>query len=417
MTSGSISLIVALAILLLLSAFFSASETAYSSLNRIRLKNLAEGGNKKAARALAISQDYDKLLSSVLVGNNIVNIVTSSLAVVLFTGFFGNAGVTISTVVVTVLVLLFGEISPKTLAKEAPEQFAMFAAPILQIFIVVLTPVNFLLTQWKRLLTKIFRIKPDHSITEQELLSYVEEARQTGGINEAEEGMIRSAIEFDDLRAIDIYTPRVDIEAVEITDSSEEISTKFHETGYSRLPVYEGSLDNILGVLLEKDFHYFVQTLKQPLQQAIRPTLFIAKTAPIPQLLKDLQQQKMHMAVLIDEYGGTLGILTIEDIVEELVGEIWDEHDDIENEIEQTGENTYCVLGGTPLTDIFEKFGFSDETLSTTAGGWFIEKLGRIPKAGDALDVHNLKITVGEMRRNRVGSLTVQIPQSNENKE
>lgn len=407
MTSGSIALIAALAVLLLLSAFFSASETAYSSLNRVRLKNLAGEGNKKAGRALALVEDYDKLLSSVLVGNNIVNIVTSSLAVVLFVGFFGNAGVTISTVTVTVLVLLFGEISPKTLAKETPERFAMFAAPILKVVIVLLTPVNYLLGLWKRLIMRLFKVKPDRSISEQELLSYVEEARETGGINAAEEDMIRSAIEFDDLRAIDIYTPRVDIEAVAVDENPEKIAAVFHETGYSRLPVYKGSLDNIVGVLLEKDFHYYIEDLHQPLQQVMRPTLFIAKTAKIPELLGELQQKKTHMAVLVDEYGGTMGIVTIEDIVEELVGEIWDEHDDIEQEICKQPDGSYLVLGGTPLEDVFELFDIQQTSISVTVGGWAIEQLGRIPRVGDTFEAEGLRVTVEEMRRNRVGLLRV----------
>lgn len=408
MDSGSVSLIVALGALLVLSAFFSASETAYSALNRIRMKSMAADGNKKAARALALAENYDRLLSSVLIGNNVVNIVTSSLATVLFVGYFGNLGVTLATITTTVLVLLFGEISPKTLAKEAPEQFAMFAAPILQGLVAVLRPVNWLLAQWKKLILKLFKVKGDAGITEQELLTYVEEVRADGGINEQEEGMIRSVIEFDDLEAADIYTPRVDVEAVSAESSVQEIAGIFHETGYSRLPVYEGSIDNIVGVILEKEFHYAVETHGKPLQSILRPALFIPKTVSISNLLGEMQRKKLHMAVVVDERGGTLGIVTIEDIVEELVGEIWDEHDEILEELEQKPDGSYLVRGGVPLEKMLELYGLEDESAaSSTAGGWAIEMLGHIPQAGESFSFQGLLVTIEEVKRHRVDLLRV----------
>lgn len=404
-------LIIPYVIFLLLSAFFSASETAYSSINTIRLKNMAEDGNKKAKTALALANNYDKFISSVLIGNNIVNIASSSLATVLFVSAFGNAGVTISTAVTTVLVLLFGEISPKTLAKESPEQFAMLAAPVLKVWLVLLTPINALFAQWKKLILKMFKIKGDHSISEQELLTYVGEARETGGINEAEEDMIRSVIEFDDLQAIDIYTPRVDVQAVALQSNHEDIAAMFYETGFSRLPVYDGSIDHIVGVLLEKDFHYLVKQLGQSVKDAIRPILFIPKSVKISNLLTQLQQKKIHMAVIIDDFGGTMGIVTIEDIVEEIVGEIWDEHDDIEEDITSLENGGYKVLGGTSLDDMFDEFGIQNNAASLTVGGWVVEELGHIPKPGESFEADGLCVTVLEMLRNRVGSVQIkQLP-------
>lgn len=410
MDAQSIILILSLAVLLLLSAFFSASETSYSAMNHIRLKQLAADGNKKAARALKLAQQYDKLLSSILIGNNIVNIAASSLATVLFVAYLGNLGVTVSTIVMTVLVLVFGEISPKTLAKEAPERFAMFAAPILTGLLIVFTPFTAFFSGWKKLLLKLFRINPNkNTVTEQELLSYVEEARQGGGINENEETMLRSAIEFDDVQAIEIATPRVDISAISVEDESWEIAQQFHETGYSRLPVYRDSIDDITGVILEKDFNYYVQSLNQSLSTVIRPILFITKSVKISNLLKELQNKKIHMAVILDEYGGTVGLVTIEDIIEELVGEIWDEHDQVRQDIQQLADGRYRILGGTDLDEMFELFDMSDEdATSQTAAGWAMEKLGRIPKRGDNFEANGLQVLVSDMRKNRIESLIVQ---------
>ena len=408
MDPASIALIAALVVLLLLSSFFSASETSFSSLNRVRLKSMAAGGNKKAQRTLDLSEKYDKLLSSVLIGNNIVNILASSLATVLFVGWFGDLGVTLSTIVVTVLVLTFGEITPKTLAKESPESFAMFATAPLRAIMVVLTPLNAFFSAWKKLLFKLFKLGKKQSISEQELLTYVEEVRQDGTISEAEEDLIRSVIEFDDLRAIDIYTPRVDITAVGIDDDADEIAAVFYETGYSRLPVYRGNIDGIVGVLLEKDFHYYVKQLHQTVEQTMRPALFVTKNAKISSLLDELRQKKLHMAVLLDEYGGTIGIVTIEDIVEELVGEIWDEHDDIVDEMCETAKGRWLVHGGMPLDDMLDRLGLRAETAAQTAGGWVLEQLGHIPAKGEQFDFEGLHVQVEEMRRNRVYTITVE---------
>lgn len=402
MTPGSIALIAALVVLLALSAFFSASETAYSSLNRIRLKSLAEDGNPRAMRALALTERYDELLSSVLVGNNLVNILSTALATSLFVGFWGNIGVTISTVVMTVAVLLFGEISPKTLAKESPEKFAMSVAAPLGVIITVLTPVNWFFSAWKRLIVKIFKVDTERGSTQQELLTYVGEVAREGGINEREEEMIRTVIEFDDLDAGEIYTPRVDVVAFEEKDEPAKIAGLFHETGYSRLPVYRDNLDDIIGVVLEKDFSYTVVQHNGFVADTVRPVLFVTKQVKLGALLRELQQKKTHMAVIVDEYGGTMGIVTIEDIMEELVGEIWDEHDEVVSDIEPQPDGGYLVRGGTPLDDFCELFGLDCHATSLTVGGWVTEYLGRLAQPGESFEFEGVRVTVAETLRRRV---------------
>lgn len=402
MTPGSIALIAALVVLLALSAFFSASETAYSSLNRIRMKNLAEAGNARAVKALALTERYDTLLSSVLIGNNIVNILSTALATSLFVGFWGNAGVTISTVVMTLAVLLFGEISPKTLAKESPEAFALRVAGPLSAFVTVLTPINFFFSAWKRLIMKIFKTGDGAGATQQELLTYVGEVAKEGGINEREEEMIRTVIEFDDLDAGDILTPRVDLVAFEEHEEPEKIAALFHETGYSRMPVYRDNLDDIIGMVLEKDFSYTVMQKNGNIADIIRPVLFVAKSVKLAALLRELQTKKTHMAVLVDEYGGTMGIVTVEDIMEELVGEIWDEHDDIVSDIDPLPDGGYLIRGGTPLSDFLELFGIQFEAASLTVGGWVTERLGRLAVPGESFEYEGVRVTVAETLRRRV---------------
>jgi CBS domain containing-hemolysin-like protein len=409
MDSDSIGIILALGGLLLCSAFFSASETAFSSVNRIKLKNLANSGNKRAALALKLVENYDKLLSTVLIGNNIVNITASALGTVLFVGIFGSIGVTVSTLVITVMVLLFGEISPKTMAKEVPEGFAMVSAPILRVFIYIFLPLNRLFTLWKSFIVKLFRVNTDHSVTEAELLTFVEEVRAEGGINAQEEAMIRRTIEFDDLTAAEIVTPRVDVAAVEMAETPEQIEQKFYETGFSRLPVYKETLDNIIGVILQKDFHYSVLKQGKPLAGVIKPIVFVTKSIKISRLLKTLQKKQSQMAVLVDEYGGTVGIVTIEDILEELVGEIWDEHDHVVQAITDLGDGAYRVLGNTALKDVFDIYSIEndDKTNATTLGSWVIETLGGVPREGDSFTFRNLTIRITKALRHRVLELVI----------
>jgi CBS domain containing-hemolysin-like protein len=401
------------AALLVCSGYFSASETAFSSINKLKLKHLAQEGNRKAALALETADKYDKLLSTLLVGNNIVNISASSLATVFFVRHFGNIGATIATVVTTVLVLIFGEISPKIIAKEAPERFALFSVPFMRVLMVIFTPLNYLSAQWKKIIVKLFHIRSDNNVTEAELLTFVEEVRQEGGINEGEERMIRSAIEFDDLIASDILTPRVDVTAVSIDDTIESIEKCFYETGFSRLPVYRGSIDRITGVILLKDFVHKILKNDEPLDAIVKPVVFTNKGVKINRLLKSLQAKKTHLAVVLDEFGGTVGIVTLEDIVEELVGEIWDEHDEALENIIPLAQGGYRMTGNTPVKDFCEALNLDEKAVASnasTVGGWINEYLGDIPAAGCRFTFQEFSITVLKINRNRILEISVSPP-------
>lgn len=418
-SSDSILLIVML-VCVMLSAYFSATETAFSSFNRIRMKNMAENGNKRAATALKTADNFDKLLSTILVGNNIVNIALSTIATILFIKWLGDGvGPTLSTVVITVVVLIFGEISPKSLAKESPEKFAMFSAPIMRVFQTVFAPVNFLFAQWKKLLSKIIRSDNTPSITEEELLTIVEEAEQDGGIDESESELIRSAIEFNDLQVADIFTPRVDIEAVEMDDDRQTIADTFSKTGFSRLPVYEETVDNIVGIIHLKDFYAQIYNSDMPLAAIVKPAVFITRSMKIYDLLRLLQKEKSHMAIISDEYGGTVGVVTMEDILEELVGEIWDEHDEVVEEFQKLAEDRYRIVCSANLDEMIELFDLEENEDSdmTTVSGWVMEALGRIPAQGDEFDYENLHVTVTKTDGRRVIEIEVTVNPTAEEKE
>lgn len=408
MDSHSTTLIGVLVLLLALSACFSAMETAFTSLNRIRLKNMAQGGNRKARLALELTDSYDTLLSTILIGNNIVNIASASLSTVVFTRYFGNRGVALSTVVMTVLVLVFGEISPKSMAKEAPESFAMASAPFLRGLIVLLTPLNWLFMQWKKLISRFFHHADDRAITEQELLTLVDEAQNDGGINEQEGELLRSAIEFHDLDVSDILTPRVEVEAVSNRNTAEEVAALFRSTGFSRLPYYEGTIDNIVGVINQKDFygHQDWRPVKEEeVQSLVSPVLFVNDSMKIAQLLHLLQQNKSHMAVVTDEYGGTAGIVTLEDVLEELVGDIWDEHDVVEEEeFQQLSERKYRVEGSADLEEMLALFGLKpDHSLDVaTVNGWVLALLGHIPQEGERFRYEKLSVLVTKANARQV---------------
>lgn len=408
--------ILILALLILGSAYFSATETAFSALNKIRIKNLANDGDKRAKLTLELSENYDKLLSTILIGNNIVNITATSVATVLFVKYMGDVGATVSTAVMTVLVLIFGEISPKSLAKESPESFAMFSAPILRVMLTILAPLNFLFMLWKKLLSKIFKVKEDRGITEEELITIVEEAAQDGGIDVQEGELIRSAIEFDDIEVVDVLTPRIDIEAVPDTADEKEVKEVFKRSGYSRLPVYEGSTDNIIGVINQKDFYN--RDDKKSVKSIIKPVIVTTESTKISKLLKLLQKQKSHMAVVTDEYGGTLGIVTMEDIIEELVGEIWDEHDEIINEFEQIEENKYRIVCSANLTKMLKLFDKDEEFDMSTVSGWVIFEFGGIiPNEGDSFDYENLHVIVTKTDKRRVLEVIVEAMPEEESEE
>ena len=407
MGGDTLSLII-IVFCIVMSAYFSATETAFSSLNRIRVKNMAEKGNKKAQLVMKMSENYDSMLSTILIGNNIVNILSASLATVLFVKWLGDsAGPSVSTAVTTVVVLIFGEVSPKSIAKEMPEKFAMFSAPLLKMLMVILTPFNFLFGLWKKLLSLVIKTDDNHSITEEELLTIVEEAHQEGGIDEQESSLIRSAIEFNELEASDVLTPRIDITAVSTEASKEEIAKVFAETAYSRLPIYGESIDHIVGIIYQKDFHNYIYHTDKDVASIIRPALFVTKSKKIGALLKELQQKKSHIAVVLDEYGGTVGIVTLEDILEELVGEIWDEHDEVTQEVEKVSDTEYFVLGSANVDELFEILGIEEEMDVLTVSGWVMEKLGRIPVENDSFEYQNFDITVVAMDEKRVEKIRI----------
>ena len=393
---------------IIMSAYFSATETAFSSLNRVRMKSLAEKGNKRAALVLRLSENYDSLLSTILIGNNIVNITSTSVATVLFVRLLGEErGSSLSTLVMTIVVLIFGEVSPKSLAKEVPENFALFSAPILRVLVIILSPANFLFGQWKKLLSLIFKFSRENGITEEELLIMVEEAKQDGGIDEQEGTLIRSAIEFSDLTAEDVLTPRIDVAAVPADATQEEIADIFTETGFSRLPVYRENVDNIVGIIYQKDFYNQIYHTERKLEEIIRPALFIAMGKKVGQLLKELQQKKMHIAVVLDEFGGTAGIVTLEDILEELVGEIWDEHDKVVQEVEQISDGEYLVMGSANVEKLFERLGKEREFDVLTVSGWVMEVAEKIPAGGEQFRFEDLEITVLEMDDKRVEKVRI----------
>ena len=406
--SASITMILILVVLVILSAYFSATETAFTSLNRIRLKSKADGGNRRAALALRLVDQYDNLLSTILVGNNIVNLSASSLATVFFTeGLRLQNGAVISTAVITVVVLVFGEVSPKSLAKEYPEGFAMFSAPIMRVLMVVLTPVNILFGLLKKLLSKVFHKSDDSGITEEELVTMVDQAESEGGLDQHESKLIRSAIEFNDMEVDEILTPRVDIVAVEDTDSMEDIAQAFAESGYSRLPVYHEDIDDIIGVIHEKDFHAARYRGIDDMKAFTGPMLYTTGNTKISELLRILQREKAHMVVVVDEYGGTEGLVTLEDIVEELVGEIWDEHDEVIEEFKKQEDGSYLISCSADLTDLFDLFSIKGECDANTISGWVMEQIGRIPEEGDRFTSDGLDVTVTKVDHRRVLEIRV----------
>ena len=415
MNDDTISSIILIVFLLICSAYFSATETAFSSLNRTRLKTMAEKGNKRAKQTLELADKYDQLLSSILVGNNVVNIAMSSVATLIFVAAFPKYGASFSTLVITIVVLIFGEISPKSLAKENPEKLAMLSTPLLRVIIWILTPINFLFTLWKRLLNKLFKADTDRRMTQDELLMLVDEVSNDGSIDANEGDLLRSAIEFTDLDAEDILTHRVDLDAVPVTATKEEVARVFCETRFSRLPVYDGTIDNIVGVLHQKDFYTGSGISDQPLTELMKEPVYVPQSVKISDLLRVLQKHKSHIAVVSDEYGGTVGIVTMEDILEELVGDIWDEHDEVIETFHKLSDNSYTVLCSENLDELERFFDLELDSDCTSISGWVLEQLRRIPEVGDSFDYGPLHITVTSTDAHRVMEIQVdrmeQIPE------
>ena len=423
MPDGSVPLLIALIILILFSAFFSMTETAYSCANRIKLRALASNGNVKAQKVLNLAEkDYDRLISTILIGNNIVNIVATTLATILFTMIYVNnpaTGNVVSTVVMTLSILIFGEITPKLIAKTYPEKISMLVYPLIKLFYYLLFLLNLIFSGWKWIISKIFRFKNDDVVTEAEIMTMVEEAEEDGTLKTEETELIRSVIEFDDLEVGDILVPRVNIVAVDVSSSMDEIKKVFAKEGYSRIPVYKESVDTIIGTIHEKDFYNAYLQGKKGIDGIMQNALYTTEHAKISDLLRQLQKKKMHIAVVLDEYGGTLGLLTMEDILEELVGEIYDEHDEIINYFKDVKEDTCLVDGNAPIKDFFEKFDLDeDESIdANTVSGFVIELAGIIPHAGYQLEYKNLLIEVLKSTVKRVLQIKVIVTETEEEKE
>ncbi|MCI9467233.1 MAG: HlyC/CorC family transporter [Ruminiclostridium sp.] len=410
MDSTCITLALILVVLIALSAWCSSTETAYSSVNKVRLKSKAEDGNTRAKLALDHLAQYDKLLSCILIANNIVNLTAATLSTILFTKLFPIYGPALSTILLTVLVLIFGEITPKSLAKDQAERVCMSTAPILRVVLLVFTPLHMFFGLFYKLVTQLFHPPQDEGITEEELITMVEEAENEGGLEHHESELIRAAIEFNDMEVEEILTPRVDIMAAPDTVSMEELAVIFAESGYSRIPIYHSSIDDIIGLVHEKDFFSARYHNHSDVSSLISPVYYTTGSAQISDLLRRLQHRKTHMAVVVDEYGGTMGLVTLEDILEELVGEIWDEHDEIVEEFKKQEDGSYLISCSANLDDLFDRFSIrADDIDSASISGWVLDQLGRLPVEGDQFIYENLAVTVTKLDQRRILEIRVAV--------
>ena len=402
----------ALVLCIVLSGIFSATETAYSTASKVRLTTMSDEGDKKAGKVLKLLNNYEKVLFTVLVGNNIVNITATTLATLLFIAMMGDIGATVSTIVITVVVLLFGEISPKMLAKQHPEGFAKNVYGFLRACMFILTPITFILDGWKWLLSKMFRFPQTASFSEEELITIVETAENEGQLEKHESELIRSAIEFEDLDVRAIMVPRVNVEAVPEDATMEEIYKVFVESGYSRLPVYRDDIDTIVGILHEKDFSVLLHDGGTDIKPLIKKCIYLTQSIKISTALGMLQKEKIHMAIVVDEFGGTDGIVTLEDILEELVGEIYDEHDSEEEQIKKIDDNTYIIKGDENFEEMLEELDVKspdEETEATTVGGFVSEQLDRMPAPGDKLTVDGMEMEVIKATDKKVDEIKVTV--------
>lgn len=403
-------------LLIALSAFFSATETAFSSVNRIRLKNYAGEGNKRAAKTLKIAEDFDRALSAILIGNNIVNIASASIGTLIFSNLMGDgpAAVTASTVVMTVVVLIFGEVLPKSMAKENAEQFSLSVTPVLSAIIFILTPFTAMLVGLKKVVTRWFRNdRKDPSVTEEELKYIIEEIEDEGVLEEQESELVQSALDFDEITVGEILTPRVDVVALNIDDSPEKILSVFQNDNHSRLPVYEKSIDSIIGILNARTFYNaYLKNQHLDIRTLIQDTVFVSPTKKISVLLKELQREKLQLAVVVDQYGGTIGIITVEDILEELVGEIWDENEDAVEDMLPIGENQFEVNGDMNVYDMLEELELDYpqfKSSSNSVSGWAFETFEHIPEIGESFTYEDLNVTVKELEEQRITKLVVTV--------
>ena len=405
-------------LLICLSAFFSSSETAISSCSKVRLKNIAKTGNKKAKKVLALIDDFDNALSTILIGNNIVNIAAASIATVVFTTYFGSSGLAVATVVMTVIVLIFGEILPKSFAKDRPETFAMWCAPYLHFLIILFTPLNIIFKLMKKQFRKFFKTGEHRGITEDELMIMVDEVENEGAINKQDSDLIKSAIEFSDIRVKEILTPRVDIVSVDINEGNTVALETFTSHGFSRLPVYKENEDQVIGIIHAKDFFsHYINNQNFRLERIVKNIAFVHSSTKISLVLKTLQETKVEMAIVLDSYGAIRGLVTTEDIVEELVGEIWDEHDKIISTFHKIGHDKYLIscnsnLQNASLHDLFKYLQLDIDEYkleNNSISGWVVETLGEIPHKGDSFNYRNLHVTVNKTNLHRVLEIIIDI--------
>ena len=399
-------------ILLFFSAFFSSTETAFTSFNKIRMKNLAQNGDKRALLVTKIESKYDRFLTSVLVGNNIVNISLSSIATLFFISLIADEGLasTVSTIVITVAVLIFGEIAPKVIARQNADKMAMLIAPFINIIIVLLTPLTLIFGGWSKLLGLIFRSKEQSTYTEEELITIVDEAEEDGTLESEEGDLIRSAIEFNDVCAGDILTPRVDICAISKDESISNIAKIFIENAYSRLPVYDEDLDDIIGILHEKDFFIAYHNNNKTITKHLKKPVHVSEHIKIADLLQVLKSKKCHMAVVVDEFGGTMGIVTMEDIIEELIGDVFDEHDEISEDYKELEDGSIIVKCSAELDNFIEKFEIKlddEEDLPQTVNGFIMKELQTFPHVGDSFKFQSLNIEITKIGPKRVEEIKV----------
>ena len=402
----------ALILCILLSAFFSATETAYSACNRVKLKTVDGPRKEKAQIALALLEKYDSLITTVLIGNNLVNIVGTAIATLLFTTRIlpgkEDLATTLASVMMTVLVLFLGEVGPKTLAKQQPERYAMAVSPVISFLMMVLRPLDLLFSLWRKLLSKIIRPEPEESQIEDELMTMIDEAQTEGDIEEEEVELIRSAIVFNDQDAADIMTPRVDVTAIEDNATIEDAADLFRDTWFSRIPVYHEDLDHIIGILHEKDFYKMTHEGCTDITQIMKEPVFAPASLSIGNLLKQFRSSQTHLVILLDEFGGTEGIVTMEDVLEELVGEIYDEHDEVSEEVVEQEDGTLIVDGNMQLQELLDKLEAENEYDTDTVGGWAAEMLEKVPEVGDSFTLGRHQFTVTEMDGFRVTRMQVE---------
>ena len=413
---------------LALSAFFSGSEIALTSANMMRMKKAADEGSKTAAVACRILQDFDRILSTILIGNNLVNIAASAIATVIAMNLFpGEEGVgaALATLIMTVLILIFGEIVPKIVSKEHAERISRLCAIPLRVLMWILAPVVYLIVGAVNLISRLWKKEEQEnepSVTEDDLVSIIETAEEEEVIDEDKSDLLQSAIEFSDITVEEILTPRTEMIAIDIEDTPEEILETVLESPHSRLPVYEDTPDEILGVLaLNHYLKEYAANKTVDIRALLMEPCFFHKTMKLPAALEELRRRQIHMAIVMDEYGGTLGIITLEDILEQIVGDIWDETDEIVHEMTQTGENTYEAVADMNVYDFFEQLDVDTrdfESEYTSLGGWATEMCASDPHVGDSFEYKNLYIVITEMDDLRVTRLSVRVtPIANEDAE